>query len=188
ASAVALLDPERSVTRALTLAETNREFLEAAWSVATAGGEVPVDLGAGDFVTLPALREVAHGRGGVWWTLSAFDAGAAADAVRIPGTPVPSFQGNIDGATAHVGQLLADGYRVVVAASGPGLADRARDVLAEHGFAARRVDEVLEPPEPGVAHVVVASLERGFQSEPARLAVLTETEFYGRTIGADTRV
>ncbi|MRH28700.1 transcription-repair coupling factor [Microbacterium sp. SYP-A9085] len=188
ASAVALLDPERSVTRALTLAETNREFLEAAWSVATAGGEVPVDLGAGDFVTLPALREVAHGRGGVWWTLSAFDAGADADAVRIPGTPVPSFQGNIDGATAHVGQLLADGYRVVVAASGPGLADRARDVLAEHGFAARRVDEVLEPPEPGVAHVVVASLERGFQSEPARLAVLTETEFYGRTIGADTRV
>jgi transcription-repair coupling factor (superfamily II helicase) len=201
-TAVALVDPERAVTRALTLSETNREFLEAAWSVATAGGEVPIDLGAGDFVSLPELREAAHARDGVWWTLSAFDSGAAdaaaegladtsdddTDAVRIDGRSIPSFQGNIDGATGHVAQLLADGYRVVVTASGAGLADRARDVLAERGLAARRVDEVLEPPEPGVAHIVVAGLERGFVSEAAKLAVLTETEFYGRTIGSDSRV
>ncbi|WP_029144597.1 transcription-repair coupling factor [Microbacterium luticocti] len=196
-TAVAVVDPERAVTRALTLAETNREFLEAAWSAATAGGQVPVDLGSGDFVTLRDLHEAAAARSGVWWTLSAFDSGAAdaadegltaADgAVRVPGRPVPSFQGNIDGASAHVGELLAQGYRVIVATSGAGLADRARDVLAERGFAARRVDEVLEAPEPQVAHVVVASLERGFVCEPARLAVLTESEFYGRTVGTDTR-
>ncbi|GAA3766773.1 transcription-repair coupling factor [Microbacterium kribbense] len=201
AAAVALVDPERAVTRAMTLAETNREFLDAAWSAATAGARSPIDLGAGDFLTLPALHEVARAAGGVWWTLSPFDSGAAdalseglidtdgdTDAVRVDGRAVPSFQGNIEGATEHVGQLLADGYRVVVTASGPGLADRARDVLAERGIAARRVDEVLTVPEPGVAHVVVASLERGFESAAARLAVLTESEFYGRTIGADSRV
>nr|WP_274638004.1 transcription-repair coupling factor [Microbacterium bovistercoris] len=187
ATAVALLDPERSVTRALTLSDTNREFLEAAWSAATAGGDAPIELGAGDFVTLPALREAARARGGVWWALSAFDSGAV-EAARIDGRPVPSFQGNVEGATDHIGRLLADGYRVVVAASGPGLADRARDVLAERGYAARRVDEVLEAPEPGVAHVVVASLERGFEVDDAKLAVLTETEFYGRTISGDNRV
>jgi len=201
--AVALVDPERSATRATTLAETNREFLDAAWSAATAGAATPVDLGAGDFVSLSELREATHERGGVWWTLSAFDSGAADiaeeiaaeleaaepdDEFRIRATTVPSFQGNVDGATAHVGELIAAGWAVVVAASGAGLADRARDVLAERGIAARRVDAVETPPEPGVAHVVVASLERGFEAEGAKLAVLTETEFYGRTISSDGRV
>jgi transcription-repair coupling factor (superfamily II helicase) len=199
-TAVALLDPERSIARALTLAETNREFLDAAWSAATAGAQTPVDLGAGDFLTRPTLREVARDRGGVWWSLSMFDSGTAdasaeglvdaadSSAISIRASAVPSFQGNVDGATAHIGQLLADGWRVIVTASGVGLADRARDVLAERGFAARRVDEVNEPPEPGVAHVVAAAFERGFEASGAKLAVLTETEFYGRTIGGDSRV
>ena len=34
----------------------------------------------------------------------------------------------------------------------------------------------------------MAQLERGFELEDARLAVLTESEFYGRTIGGDSRV
>nr|WP_211160294.1 transcription-repair coupling factor [Microbacterium sp. MF43] len=204
ASAVALVDPERAVTRAITLGETNREFLEAAWSAATAGAETPIDLGAGDFLTLPALREAARARGDVWWSLSAFDSGQAdasaeglldvdaaleaAAVVRVPGAGVPSFHGNVDGATEHVRSLLADGWRVVVSASGAGLVERARDVLAERGIAARRVDDVHGVPEPGVAHVVMSVLERGFESADAQLAVLTETEFYGRTIGGDQRV
>ncbi len=202
-SAVALVDPERSLTRARTLGETNREFLEAAWNAATAGAETPVDLGAGDFLTLPALRDAARDRDGVWWTMSTFDSGAAdataeglldidvaleqAALIRVPGAAVPSFHGNVDGATAHIGELLADGWRVVVAASGTGLVDRARDVLAERGIAARKVEHVLEPPEPGVAHAVTAVLERGFEVPDAKLAVLTEAEFYGRTIGGDSR-
>ena len=51
-----------------------------------------------------------------------------------------------------------------------------------------RVDEVLVPPEPGVAHVVLSELERGFEAADAKLAVLTESEFYGRTIGGDQRL
>jgi transcription-repair coupling factor (superfamily II helicase) len=210
-AAVGVVDPERAVTRALTLSETNREFLEAAWSAAAVGAETPVDLGAGDFVTLSRLREAAHARGASWWTLSSFDSGAAdaaaalreaegseyeadavaleeSSAVRVPGSGVPSFHGNVDGATEHVGQLLSDGWRVVVAASGVGLVERARDVLADRGIAARKVDDVLQPPEPGVAHLVVAPLERGFQAPDAKVAVLTEAEFYGRTIGSDNRV
>ncbi|WP_434810379.1 transcription-repair coupling factor [Microbacterium sp. bgisy189] len=195
---VALLDPERAVTRALTLGETNREFLDAAWSAATAGADTPVDLGAGDFLTLPDLRQAAADRGGRWWSFSAFDSGAA-DAVaeglsdedgtlRVPGTPVPSFQGSVDGAVGHVQALLADGWRVVVTATGSGLVDRAHDVLSERGVASRVVDGLEAAPEPGVAHLAVARLERGFQIPQARLAVLTESEFYGRTIGGDTRV
>ncbi len=197
-SALALVDPERSVARATTLGDTNREFLEAAWSAATAGADTPVDLDSGDFVTLDDLRERVSGRGGVWWQLSAFDSGAADaedegltvgddSAHRIKAVAVPSFQGNVEGATAHVGALLDDGWSVVVTASGPGMVDRARDVLAERGIAARRVDGVRSAPEPGVAHVVCAPLERGFQLTEARFAVITETEFYGRSVSGDNR-
>ena len=203
-SALALADPERSVTRAITLSETNREFLDAAWSAATAGAQTPVDLGAGDFVTLPTLRERITERGGVWWTLSGFDSGAAdasaeglidvdaaleaAATVKVAAAAVPSFQGNVDGATEHVRGLLSDGWRVVVTASGPGLVERARDVLSERGIAARIVDGIDGDVPTGTAQLTCAVLERGFQSDGAKFAVLTETEFYGRTIGGDARV
>lgn len=204
-SAVALVDPERSRTRARTLAETNHEFLEAAWSAATAGASTPIDLGGGDFLTIAQLREAVHTREGVWWTLSPFDSGAADAAaeglladdleevlgdapVRIPARPVPSFQGNVEGATAYVGERLAAGWSVVVTASGTGLVERASDVLAEREIAAALVDDPDAAPEPGRVSLAVAQLERGFELEDARLAVLTESEFYGRTIGGDSRV
>ncbi len=203
-AALALADPERSVARAVTLSETNREFLDAAWSAATAGADTPVDLGAGDFVTLPTLRERITERGGVWWTLSGFDSGAAdaaaeglvdidaaleaAATVKVAASPVPSFQGNVDGATEHVRALLADGWRVVVTASGAGLVERARDVLGDRGIAAQIVEAIDGDVPAGTAHLTCAVLERGFQSDGAKFAVLTETEFYGRTIGGDNRV
>ncbi|MEN2740124.1 transcription-repair coupling factor [Microbacterium sp. X-17] len=194
-AAVAVVDPERAATRAATLAETDREFLDAAWSAATAGGAAPVDmaalgsqLDAGDFVSLARLREVAGDRGDAWWTLSAFDAGPEDPSyVRLDASAVPSFQGNVDGATAYVAERLAEGWRVVVTTSGPGLADRARDVLAERGTAARRVDGVDGSPETGTALIALAGLERGFEAPGARLVVLTEAEFYGRTIAGDQR-
>jgi transcription-repair coupling factor (superfamily II helicase) len=165
----------------MTLGETNREFLEAAWSAAVAGADTPIDLGSGDFLTLPELQAAASARSGVWWTFSGFDSGEAdaaadlaglasaprSDVVRVPGSAVPSFQGNVDGATAHVAQLLAEGWRVVVAASGVGLVDRARDVLAERGIAARSVDELHDAPEPGVA-VTVVGRWRAASSSPRR--------------------
>ncbi|WP_447589284.1 transcription-repair coupling factor [Microbacterium lacticum] len=196
-TAVALIDPERSVTRAMTLGETNREFLEAAWSAATAGADAPVDLDAGDFLALPELQAATRERGGVWWSFSGFDSGETdaadeglgqSDVVRVPARSVPSFQGNVDGATAHVGALVSEGWRVVVTASGAGLVDRARDVLADRGIAARTADGLDEAPEPGVAVAVLGQLESGFELPETKLAVLTEAEFYGRTIGADGRV
>ncbi|MCB0113373.1 MAG: DEAD/DEAH box helicase, partial [Caldilineaceae bacterium] len=226
-AAVALLDPERAVGRAITLGETNREFLSAAWSAATAGAQAPIDLSGGDFLSLPRLRESGAQRGGVWWTLSTFDSGAAlghggdlagidlagiglggegvedpaADAsdaltreltddpyVRVSSSTIPSFHGNVDGATAHIGQRIAEGWAVVVAAPGIGLLERARDVLAERGIGARIVDTLDAAPETGVVHLVVGEIEAGFESAEARLSVLTESDFYGRTISNDSRV
>ena len=187
-AAIAVVSPERVATRAVSLAETNREFLAAAWNAATAGAEAPIDLDAGDFLTVGALRASAGSR--PWWTLSAFDSGADDDTdeyLRIDARAVPSFAGQPDGALGHVADLLRDGWTVVVTAQGHGLVERAADVLAEHELAARAVEAVPADAEPGVAYLLQASLDTGFELPDARIAVLSESEFFGRAAGYDTR-
>jgi transcription-repair coupling factor (superfamily II helicase) len=210
-AAIAVLSPERVATRAVSLIETNREFLSAAWSAATAGAEAPIDLDAGDFLSLGALRLSAGNR--AWWTLSSFDSGSAALApevasvaeliegageyVRIDAASVPSFAGQLNGAIEHVGELTRDGWTVAIAAQGTGLVERAADVLAEHeiagriveGFPAATADASKAEPgtQPGIAYLLKASVESGFEIPEIKLAVLSESEFYGRTAGYDSR-
>jgi transcription-repair coupling factor (superfamily II helicase) len=198
-AAIAVLSPERVASRAVSLGETNREFLAAAWNAATVGAEAPIDLDSGDFLSLEKLRDSAANR--PWWTFSSFDSGSAEPVdqsetsemrdgehyIRIDATSVPSFQGQVNGAIDHVGGLLADGWTVAVVAQGTGLVERAAEALGEHGFAAR-VEEAFEPDAaPGVAHLLKASVESGFEFPELKLAVLSESEFYGRAAGYDAR-
>ncbi|CAN5149268.1 transcription-repair coupling factor [soil metagenome] len=198
---IAVIAPEKVASRAVSLVETNREFLHAAWNAATVGAEAPIDLDAGDFVTLATLRDSAGAR--PWWTLSSFDSGAAelsevAESatselrdgdhyLRVVAENVPSFQGQADGAIAHVGARLAEGWSVVVAALGHGLVERAAEALGEHGSAARVVESFPTEPEAGVAYLLTASIERGFELPELKLAVLSEAEFYGRSAGYEAR-
>jgi transcription-repair coupling factor (superfamily II helicase) len=192
-AAVAVLSPERVATRAVSLAETNRVFLEAAWSAATAGAAAPIDLQAsldtGDFLTVSALRAEARPR--TWWSVSPFDADDD-EVTRLDGRAIPSFAGQVDGAASHVvgltkGTAGGGQWAVAIAAAGTGLVDRAAQVLAEHEVAARIVDAVPSDPEPGVAYLVTASVEAGFEQDEARFALLSEAEFYGRSAGIDSR-
>ena len=186
-SATAIVDPERASTRAQNLGETNREFLDAAWSAATSGASAPIDLGAGDFISLGRMRELVHERDGVWWRVTPFAVDDDA-AENLDASIIPSFHGNVDGAIAFVEARLGEGWRVVVISSGQGLVERARDVLSDRGLAARIVERLVDEPEGGIATLVAGSVESGFQVPDARIAVLTDNEFYGRTIGGDQRM
>jgi len=246
-TAIAVLAPERVASRAVSLVETNREFLSAAWNAATAGAEAPIDLDSGDFLAIPALRDAAGARS--WWTFSGFNTGAAepvapvvrsavrggattggaitggattgggtasgaidgtaaagrsavdtaasaaisalvedaGEYVRIAADTVPSFAGRVDGAIDHLGARLADGWTVLVVAQGSGLVERAAEALGEHGLAGRIVDDFPVDAESGVAYLVKASVEHGFELPESKLAVVSESEFYGRSAGFDSR-
>ena len=185
-AAIAVLAPERVSGRAASLVDTNREFLAAAWNAATVGAEAPIDLEAGEFVTLNSLHESAGSR--TWWTLSPFDSNSDEDDyVRIDATAVPGFAGQPDGALDHVESLLKDGWQVAVVAEGHGLVERAASVLAERELSAREVEGFPADPEPGVAYLTMASVDQGFELPDAKLAVFSESEFFGRTAGYDSR-
>ncbi|MDP4334353.1 transcription-repair coupling factor [Curtobacterium sp. A7_M15] len=198
---ITVFSPERVSGRAHSLAETNTEFLQAAWSAAVAGAQAPIDLDAGNFLTVQQLK---NGRGQrTWWTVSPFDSGLdegdtervltdaeavaeAGDYIRVRAEAIPSFAGSADGAIAHVKQLTDDGWAVVVTAQGKGLVERAVQVLADAGVAAR-AETLTAPPEPGVAIVTTAAVEHGFATPDPRIAVLSEAEFYGRSVQQGAR-
>ncbi len=202
-AAITVVSPERVATRAAHLAETNSEFLEAAWNAATVGAQAPIDLGAGDFLTVDELR--ASHPGGCWWSLSAFDSGASLggmsgddgsgaeslDALRVHSASIPSFVGNLDGAVNHLAARVADGWHVIVAAAGHGLVERASQVLTEHGLGSRILASLTDLPEQlesGVVYVVQASVEHGFELPDVQLTVMNEAEFYGRAASHDSRI
>lgn len=201
-SAVVVASPERVASRAVSLSETNREFFEAAWSNASSGGDAPITIGNDGLLTLVQLRTAASHL--PWWAMSGFVHGESdhaaensddrpeasalsddADQVTVRSEPLPNATPGTDptdAITQHLTQRLAQGWRVIVTAQGPGLVERARDLLSEAGVAARVVDELPEQLEPHVVYLTLGTVREGFESAEASLTVLSEVEFFGRSV------
>ena len=112
------------------------------------------------------------------WSITNLPEGPDVAAVQASGWDPVVGEGST--LIAQLGRLLADGYRVVVAADGSGSADRIVTMLGDQGIQLefderRRVDLT----SPG-GRVVVAPLERGFLLPQAKLAVLAESDVTGR--------
>ena len=96
----------------------------------------------------------------------------------------PTAVGGGEALTARLGSLLADGYRVVVAAHNAGSLDRIDGMLGDSGLTLARHDAGVDPEgltlaRPG-GHLTVAPLHEGFIASEARLAVLAESDLTGR--------
>lgn len=187
-AAIAVVSPERVAARASSLVETNREFLVAAWASAAAGAAAPIDqsafarnLGAGDFLELAELRQHATERDASvrWWQLGGLDDGSDAT-LRCEVSGLPSFSGNASGALDYLASRLGAGASAVVAIAGHGLRERAAELLAEHTLAGRKVDQLPEYFEPGVAYLLPSPLGAGFEHPGLGLVVLSESDFFGR--------
>ena len=180
-------DPERIRTRAGELVSTSREFLNASWVNAAAGGAAPVDLGAAAFQPIARVREAAQARRLPWWTIEPFGAGDDPDGEddfgrgshRIDATPARSYRGATDSMITDVREWLSGGWRVVLVTEGHGPAQRLTEVLRGEGLGAR-MEELTAPPEPGVPYVATGLLEHGFTWPSVKLAVLTENDLAGQ--------
>jgi transcription-repair coupling factor (superfamily II helicase) len=179
-------DPERIRTRAEELVRTSREFLDASWVNAAAGGAAPVDLGAAAFQPIARVREAALARRLPWWTIEPFGAAGnggeddfGRDSHRIEAAPARSYRGAADSMITDVRQWLSGGWRVVLVTEGHGPAQRLTEVLRGEGLGAR-MEELTAPPEPGVPYVATGLLEHGFTWPSVRLAVLTENDLAGQ--------
>ncbi len=202
---VLVCDPERVRARAEELFRTSQEFLEASWANAAmrGDGEAPVDLGAAAFQPITAVHEAAAGLGLPWWTIAPFgvtdsdDPGVPAHEIigpngvgapnsfRIDASLAPSYRGETSRMLTDVRGWLAQGWRVVLVTEGHGPAQRLTEMLRGEEIGAR-LQDVGEPPEPGVPYVTTARLSNGFVWPAVKLALLTEADLAGSSAGLPT--
>jgi transcription-repair coupling factor (superfamily II helicase) len=181
-----ICDPEKVRTRAADLIKTGREFLEASWSTAAVGGDVPIDieaLGASGFVDLDDARSAAREGGHPWWTLSQL---SDESAVELDIRPAPSARGqqrNVDEIFAMLRAHVATGGYAAVVTPGTGTAHRVVEQLAESDTPATML-ESGSPPKEGVVGVLKGPLHDGVVIPGANLVVITETDLTGNRAAA----
>ncbi|MGP4054064.1 transcription-repair coupling factor [Mycobacterium sp. 4D054] len=185
---ILVCDPEKVRTRAADLIKTGREFLEASWSTAAVGGDVPIDietLGASGYVGFDDARDAARAGGHPWWTLSQLDSGSG-DSITVDIRPAPTARGQqhtLDEIFAMLrAHVVTGGYGAVVT-PGSGTCKRVVEQLSETDTPAT----VLEPgeqPRAGVVGVIKGPLHDGAVFPGANLVVVTETDLTGNRASA----
>src|SRR4051794_971578 len=181
-----ICDPEKVRSRAADLIKTGREFLEASWSTAAVGGDVPIDieaLGASGFVELDDAREAAREGGHPWWTLSQLSDEAALELNIRPAPSARGQQSNVDEIFAMLRAHVTTGGLAAVVTPGTGTAHRVVEQLGEADVPAA----MLEPgaaPKPGVVGVLRGPLRDGVVLPGANLVVITETDLTGNRANA----
>jgi transcription-repair coupling factor (superfamily II helicase) len=184
---VVVCDPDRVHARAHDLVATSQEFLQASWAAAAEGGTTPVDLGAAAYRTLADIRTHALGRGLAWWSVSPFGAdeeltnnGEGVPTRTVAARGVESYRGDTERVLTDLKNWLSESWRVVLTTEGHGPAQRFAEVLSGAELPARVVDSLADSPQPGVAHIVTATLDHGFVHEGAQLVLLTESDLTGK--------
>jgi transcription-repair coupling factor (superfamily II helicase) len=137
-------DPERIRARAADLVRTSREFLEASWVNAAAGGQAPIDLEASAFQSITQVRAAADNLRLPWWTITPFD-GSAPDASPATAGPASASTG---GGPREAGEGDPDTSFFQMPQSDPGSQDRpalrlgARPAPAYRGDTGRALADV----------------------------------------------
>ncbi len=129
------------------------------------------------FPRLHAEPEVLLSEVGSFWSIDSTP--------ESPDTPLVEAMGwgpvvgDGSGLTDRLRDLLADGYRVVVAADGDGSARRLKSLLLDQGLDFRLVPGQPDDIPPG-GSIVVAPLHRGVTLPNAKVAIVAESDLTGR--------
>jgi len=168
-----LLDLELIGSRAKALADTNEEFLHAAWDTAIAGGSAPIDLSTGGFLELTVLLDSIRDTN----RLVEINSLPQDHFIDLGLREIPTFQAG-GAVTDWIIDQLAQSQKLVITAKGHGTAERIVEVLSALSVPVS-LSEIVREPASGSVMVVVADLPHGFFVADQNLMVLTETEFFG---------
>ncbi|MBG6083940.1 transcription-repair coupling factor [Zhihengliuella flava] len=189
-----VMEPERVRARAHDLVATNEEFLAAAWSTASDGGNAPVDLAqsglaealeAGSFADLATTLESALAAEVSWWSMTSLerdeDVVLDIDSLAVAAREPRGYRGDVAEMTEFIGSRVADGWRLVVATDGPGPAQRLAELFHDAEIPCHRIDSLDTEPTPGLIEITTAVAGRGFVFDSLKLGLLTEADLLGRS-------
>ena len=169
---VVLVDRDRLWARAKDLHDEEAELarhLAAAWGVAPDALLPSAHVAAADLLA---------GCEAPVWAMNSSPASPSEPLLEVLGWESPLGTG--DGPIRQVSDLLAEGYRIVVAADGEGSAQRLRDRLTNDGVAAAAA-ATNGPAHASVGcEVIVGPLRHGCILPEVRIGVLAESDLTGR--------
>ena len=111
------------------------------------------------------------------WTLSSTPEGP--DAPMVQATGWGPVVGDGEGLAKRLNEMIADKFRVVVAADGIGSATRLAELLRDRGLDFTIATPTTDLTKPG-GYVVTAPLHRGCSLPDAKLAIVAEGDLTGR--------
>ena len=111
------------------------------------------------------------------WTIS--NAPEHPDSPMVNASGWGPVGGDGEGLANRLRELLADGFRVVVAADGEGSAQRMSSLLLDRGLSFAPVGPNADLTKPG-GYIATAPLHRGCSVPAAKLAVVAEADLTGR--------
>ena len=164
---VLLVEPRRMRDRAKDLLEEEAALAASLAQTWGAGAQAQWPR-----LHLPFDRLLAHTAAPAWTVIGAPE---GPDTTTIEARGWDPVFGDGNRLARQVADLLARGYRVVVAAEGPGSAARLAELLRDNG-----VSLPLLPGGATGSGIVVEPLERGFVLPDIKLAVLVESDVTGR--------
>ncbi|MDR1790122.1 MAG: transcription-repair coupling factor [Propionibacteriaceae bacterium] len=197
---IVINDPELTRSRAAELHTTSQEFLQAAWSAATADPDAEPPREDAAYWSYADVRAHALALGQKWWGLSPFATDApeaeaepddegepASSTIAIAATEVPDWHADMPAALQAVTQAVKAKHRVTLLAPAKGLARRLAEILAEADVPNVILDDGEADPPRGKAAIVEAELSHGVRFTNLRLDVFTLAEISGSRAEARER-
>lgn len=182
-ASVVVLDPERIRSRSHDLVRTAEEFLAASWHNAAVGNQTPIDLSGSSYLSIDDIRAASARSHRQWWEITplSIDAEGHDDQViDLGGTALESYRGDAAAALADIAGWVRAGERVVLLCEGHGSAERFTESLGGEDIPGRMVEDLADPPEPGIVTVATSQISMGFRLPGIGLAVITEQDILGQ--------
>ncbi len=171
------IEPERLRVQAQSLHETTQEFLQAAWSNAAAGGEIPIQVSDASFHDLEQVQDWALAAGHTWISFSDFNTESA---LSIPVQAAPNYAGDTEKAFAQLRSYTQERWQVVLLVESAGLARRLAEQLEQADVPVQILTEGAEQPKRGVVNIVRSSFTAGFMASESQVLVLAASELLTR--------
>jgi transcription-repair coupling factor (superfamily II helicase) len=182
-ASVVVLDPERIRSRSHDLVRTAEEFLAASWHNAAVGNQTPIDLSGSSYFSIDDIRAISARSHRQWWDITPLTVDTQTHdepVVDLGGTALESYRGDATAALADIAGWARAGERVVLVCEGHGSAERFTENLGGENIPGRMVDDLAEPPEPGIVTVSTSQMSMGFRLPGIGLAVITEQDILGQ--------
>ena len=182
-ASVVVLDPERIRSRSHDLVRTAEEFLAASWHNAAVGNQTPIDLSGSSYLSIDDIQAISARSHRQWWDVTPLTVDAQTHdepVVDLGGTSLESYRGDATAALVDIAGWVRAGERVVLVCEGHGSAERFTENLGGENIPGRMVDDLAEPPEPGIVTVSTSQMSMGFRLPGIGLAVITEQDILGQ--------